>query len=149
MPPRTKKPPAEPKHTPDPEKVRRGRGARAKGNAYEVEVAHMLEPVYPNAQRGKQQTRNGHDAPDVVRTPWWWECKSYKGQYSARKALTEALADSAKHGGGMVPICAIRKTRERPDLFVMRLEDGIALLARMEAAEKRVAELEDALELLG
>ena len=105
----------------------------------------MLEPVYPKARRGKEQTRNSHDAPDVVGTPWWIEAKSYRTQFPARKALMQALEAATRNNGAVTrPVAAIRQTGTRPDLAVMRLEDWIELVARAERAVARARELEAA-----
>lgn len=132
------------KHGTKAQRKARSRAANVKGDRLEVEVAHLVEHIYPAARRGKDQGREGHDAPDVVGTPWWFETKNYKGAYPARAALMQALEATTKNSGAtMRPVAVIRQSFKRPDLSVMRLEDWIELVSRAETAEAKVRTLEE------
>lgn len=149
MPPRTKKPPSEPKHTPEQaaEFSRRGKKSRNKGAGFEREVATELRDPYPKAKRGLGQARAAGEVPDVEGTPYWLELKCYARAINVRAVMAQAEQAAAEHAvreglPARLPVVIARKTGMRPDLVTMRMADWLALV-------RRVAELEDALELLG
>jgi hypothetical protein len=54
-----------------------GKYQRTKGHNFERLVAKMFRRWWPEARRGYQY-RDGAEAPDVVGTPFWVECKNHK-----------------------------------------------------------------------
>ena len=71
-----------------------GRQNRARGQAFEREVAKLLRAVWPDAERNIAQARTAkREGCDVEGTPWWVECKSGRG-IDWRSALEQAERDT-------------------------------------------------------
>jgi len=104
-----------------------GSASRSKGSAWEREVAHLLQPVFPAARRGLGQARGGAEVPDVERTPYWVECKSRK-RCNIQAALEQAERARALARDERVPLAACKDTGKRP-IAAMYLDDLLALLA--------------------
>ena len=67
-------------------------GGRAKGHAWERQVAIMLRPYFPKAKRGLQY-QIGFDGSDVIETPFFIECKRGK-KVNIRAAFAQAHGDN-------------------------------------------------------
>lgn len=71
-----------------------GRQNRARGQAFEREVAKLLRSLWPDAERNIAQARTARrEGCDVEGTPWWVECKSGRG-IDWRAALEQAERDT-------------------------------------------------------
>lgn len=70
-------------------------GARKKGKAFELEVAHVFDKFYPNARRGIGQVRSASEVPDVDGTPFWIEAK-HRANAPSIFAAYEQAADALK-----------------------------------------------------
>lgn len=56
-----------------------GKASRAKGKAFEQEVARAFREIYGEQVKRGWQARQGSDAPDVEGIPGWWvECKHHR-----------------------------------------------------------------------
>ena len=118
-----------------------GRQNRARGHAFEREVAELLRAVWPDAERNLAQARTAkREGCDVEGTPWWIECKSGKG-IDWRAALEQAERDSdgrtvvviGRERGKRVLMAYLRlSTGRRPGLW-MTLGDWLLEVARAEA----------------
>lgn len=71
-----------------------GRQNRARGQAFEREVAKALAAVWPEARRNLSQVRTAKkEGGDILGTPIYWECKSGKNPDLAA-AWAQAMDDS-------------------------------------------------------
>ena len=105
-----------------------------KGASYERTVASLLEPVYPNAQRGIGQSRFGGEVPDVKGTPFWIEAKHRKAPNILAAVLqaieAKRVSRDAQHAH--LPVLAITRRNGHPDLATMQLTDFLALMKELE-----------------
>lgn len=102
-----------------------GASQRLKGHNWEREVAKMLRPIFPEARRGLDQTREGDD-PDVDKTPFWVECKSGK-RPNIGAAMEQALEASLKSGDTR-PALVVSKRDHCTPMATMLLSDFLDLL---------------------
>lgn len=100
-----------------------GAGRRAKGAAFEREVADSLRSLWLEARRNLSQTRSaareGGDILDVA--PYHVECK--RGAATIQSAMRQAARDC----GGNIPVVISRQDRGE-SLVTMRLDDWKALV---------------------
>ena len=61
--------------------VKQGRRNRERGNEFMREVAILFRRWFPDARRGFQST-DKDNCPDVIKTPFYVECKRSKKPYS-------------------------------------------------------------------
>jgi len=119
----------------------KGAAARAKGHAWEREVAYEhLAPIFGEVRRGRQ-SREGHDEADVVlpsSVPFWPECESAK-RCDVRGKLQQAVEAAAKHllttGMYRMPVAILKDTHKglpgtkaKPAMVVMQLPDFLELV---------------------
>lgn len=97
--------------------------SRRKGAAFERLVAAALRPVYPDAERGLVQTRDGAECSDVENTPWWIEAK-----HRNNISLDASIAQAVKASDGRPVVAITRRTRGEV-LVTMRLDDWLELAA--------------------
>ena len=100
-------------------------GSRAKGCAFEREVANLFKEAFPeiDAHRGLQY-RDGADAPDVIVPLLWAECKRGKCTYP-KKALEQAT-EANKKVGGRIPV-AITKDDRKGVLVTLGVHDFLTI----------------------
>lgn len=113
-------------------------GQRAKGHAWEREVAHRLAAIFGEAKRGLSQCRGGTgEEPDVVLpdgVPFKTECK-HRAAVNVLAALEQANATcNALENEWPLAIC---KTNRKPATATMYLNDFEALLRRWWSLEKQ------------
>lgn len=103
-----------------------GAGRRAKGAAYEREIADALRPIWPYARRNLSQTRSAaREGGDVIGVaPYHVECK--RGAATIQSAMRQAARDC----GAAVPVVISRQDRGE-SLVTMRLNDWKALVERL------------------
>lgn len=93
----------------------RGKRSRRRGHQFERDMARRLKTVFPNARRG-WQFRGGVEAPDIIGTPFWVECKRYKSFTAGMlKKWFLRTVDDATRGGSNLPVVLIAKEdRKQP-----------------------------------
>ena len=102
-------------------------GQRVKGKAFELNVAHRLRAVFPDARRRGFQARGGHEGADLDCTPGWWvECGHGKRMDPVKK-YQQAVEDCIFAKSDDWPI-AITKRDHGEILVTMRLEEWIKLV---------------------
>jgi hypothetical protein len=94
-----------------------GKWSRNKGARWEVELGHILEPLWPGAKRGIGQARSAKEVSDVQGTPFWIEAK-HQQRCNIRGAFQQATA--ATDGR---PVVVITKDDRCPPLVTMALTD--------------------------
>ncbi len=109
-------------------------GGRAKGKAYEREVAIAFRAVFPETKRTLTQQRDSGEAPDIDAPGFWVEAKHHR-RVTIRKAFDQAVDEAARAKSSAVPV-AVTKDNRCESLATLRLVDFVALLARLEQAEK-------------
>jgi hypothetical protein len=109
-------------------------GRRAKGNAFERQVATECREVWPAAQRGLRQTRDGAESADVEQTPYWIECKA-----DERRPIERAVAQALAATDGR-PIAVVSKRNRGELLVTMRLEDWLVRELALEGAKEFIRE---------
>lgn len=93
------------------DRARLGRNARAKGATWERELAKLLRPIWPSAERCLAQTRTARrEGCDVEGTPYWIECK-----YGRKVNLVDALAQAERDSDGR-PALVIARPHMRPPI---------------------------------
>ena len=106
-----------------------GARSRRKGADYEREIGHRLKEVYPDANRGAQQSRAGDCMADVEGTPWWVECKV--GQ---RIDIISAFRQAEEATDGRPVLVAVKRNaiagKGGPEEFVCMRWDTFLDLAR-------------------
>jgi hypothetical protein len=109
-----------------------GKSQRAKGRAFEREVARDLQAIYPKARRGLSQSRSGREVPDVEGAgPWWPEAKA-----GARPNIVAALEQAEAASDGRVPL-VVAKVDRRGIIAAMRWSEMLALLTEIERLRAR------------
>ena len=93
-----------------------GKSQRDKGARVERECAHFLAPRYPNARRSANQA-GGAVLPDIMRTPYWVECKGGKS-IGLWAALKQAM-DDREAADDSRPILLYLKRDRTPPVIVM------------------------------
>jgi len=90
-----------------------GKRSRTKGVAFEREVAAMLRPIWPEAERNIAQSRTAkREGCDVEKTPYWIECK-VGAVINLKAAHAQADADS----DGREVIVIAKTDRRRPVVY--------------------------------
>lgn len=115
----------------DEKASRRGRNNRAKGAAFERDVAEALRELYPTAKRSIGQARTGAEVPDVQGTPYWVETgfgETVTGRGKLAQAVRDWLAADGMAAFSM-PVAVTRKHREDP-IVTMRFSDWLSLVRR-------------------
>ena len=106
-----------------------GAGRRAKGAAFEREIADALRRIWPDARRNLSQTRSAkQEGGDVLGvSPYHVECK--RGVATIQSAMRQACADSqsATAADGNVPVVVSRQDRGQT-LVTMLLDDWLTLV---------------------
>lgn len=104
-----------------------GRRSRAKGHAFEREVAAAFRPVAPDAERCIAQTRTAaREGCDVEGTPFWIECK-----VGARPNVLDAMRQATRdRGEDTRPVLVVAKRDRESVTVTMELSAFIALLAK-------------------
>lgn len=103
-------------------------GQRAKGHAFERQIAAEMRRIWPNAKRGFQARGGGQEQADVEGTPFHLECKHGK-KVNVRAAMAQAIADT----NGRTPVVVFKDDRKEP-LVVMLFEDWLEMAAKAGAA---------------
>lgn len=98
-----------------------GRRSRVKGASFERELAKLLQPIWPNANRGIGQARSASEVCDVEATPYWIEAKRHK-RCSVRAAWQQA--EEAKDDR---PVAVITKDDHGPILVTISLDTFLSL----------------------
>ena len=96
-------------------------GGRAKGAAFEREVAEAVRVRWPEAKRGLGQARSGREAADVEGTPYWVQCK-----HGARPNILAAYEQGCQDTDGRAVVVVTRRDRG-PTLVTVALTDWLAL----------------------
>ena len=102
-------------------------GGRAKGRAFEQEIARLLRAIYPDAKRGLQ-SRDGSEAPDVIFPGWHFECKRCR-RVHIRSAYQQALDDCAAADSPDIP-AVISKDDHGPILVTLAFQAFLDLLEK-------------------
>lgn len=99
-----------------------GARSRTKGHNFERETANKLKAIFPEARRGFQM-RDGADAPDVMGTPFWVECKVGK-RCNIKQAMLQAVeATDGKH----IPVVVTKEDRGMT-MVTMELEEWLEVV---------------------
>ncbi len=105
-----------------------GRKPKAKGSAYERDVARAFQPIFGPAVWRSDQRQPGFCHPDVAGTPFWLECKRGK-RVSVRAAMAQALEDWQQRGQWHYRFPAVVSKEDRgADLVTLRLSDFLAIV---------------------
>jgi hypothetical protein len=115
---------------------------RTKGATWERELARYLTDHGLVSKRGIGQARSATEVPDVDLPGYWVEAKRHK-RTSPRKALEQAVADSAKSGRVPVAVCRDNGTSADEAMVTMRLADWVVLVASLRAVGGAVADIRD------
>ena len=100
-------------------------GQRIKGKAFELEIAHRLQPLFPDARRRAMQARSGREGADIDCVPGWWiEC-GFGIRMDPVKKFLQAAHDCADSDDWPV---AITKRNRGPVLATMDLETFLKLI---------------------
>lgn len=99
-------------------------GGRAKGAAFERELAQALRSVYPGAERGLGQARGGAEAADVEGTPYW-----IQGKHGASPRIEAAYEQGVTDRTDQRPVVAITRRNRGRTLVTMALGDWLTLCA--------------------
>lgn len=102
--------------------------SRAKGIAFEREVATAFQVVYPGARRGLSQPRSGKETPDVEGTSWWIEAKR------GRRPNVPRAIEQAKAASDGRPVLVVSRADRGETLVTLRLTDALPLLAAARGA---------------
>jgi len=107
------------------------RGCRAKGHAFERDIANRFKAIYGGRIRRGQQGRDGADAPDVMGVPRFWvECKrQIKPNILAALRQAEDAADAA---GDPRSCVAVTKGNRDSAVVTLRLTDFLALIRELD-----------------
>jgi hypothetical protein len=107
----------------------RGRKARAKGVAYERQIASRLRRVYPKARRLFGQAREGSECPDIGGTPWWIECTDSEASIASklRQATAAAKASSSPEYRNR-PVVVVTHRPKQPTIVSMEFEAWLDLM---------------------
>jgi len=90
-----------------------GKRSRDKGHAWEREVAILLRPIWPDAERNIAQSRTAkREGCDVEKTPYWIECK-----VGAVINLAAAYAQAEADSDGREVIVIAKADRRRPVVY--------------------------------
>ncbi len=108
-----------------------GKAQREKGKRFEQAVAKDLRKIFGEKVGRGWQARSGIDAPDVVGTPFWIECKHHK-KVNIRAALLQAVNDSNVHNESMLPI-AVCKDDKCDSIVALLWDDFLKLLTLWKA----------------
>ena len=95
---------------------------RNKGKRGEYIARDFLRQIWPEAERGAQQSRRGDVMPDVEGTSFWPEVK-FGQNPSIHKALLQA--EAATDGR---PVLIMSKRNREPMLVTMRADDWVELV---------------------
>lgn len=102
-------------------------GGRAKGHAFEREIAHRLAAIFGDAKRGLSQTRGGTaECPDVVLpngVPFWVEAKHH-----IRPNIVAALEQAQAAIAPNMRALAICKGNRKQPTATMYLDDFEAIM---------------------
>lgn len=108
---------------------RRGRSVRARGHAFEREIANSLKEIFPEARRLLENHKDDARGVDILHTgPYRFQCKRM-GSYAKMDAIEEVQCDEML---GEVPVL-VAKADKRRTLAVLPYEELLRLLARPEA----------------
>jgi hypothetical protein len=104
--------------------AKRGKGARKKGQRWELDCVQFLRKVFPKetVRRGLQ-ARSGEECPDVECPILWVECKAGK-KVGFRGALTQAQRAMS---AGRIPV-VFAKDDYCPPYAFMGLDDFLDLI---------------------
>ena len=102
-------------------------GHRIKGKAFELEIAHRLEGIFPDARRRAMQARGGREGADLDKTPGFWIEAGHGKRMDPVKKWRQAQADSQALKSDDWPV-AITKRDHGEILVTMRLEEWIKLV---------------------
>ena len=116
-----------------------GRRSRAKGAAFEREVALALRGIYPGAERCIAQTRTAaREGCDVEGTPFWIECK-VGGRPNVLAAMRQAKRDRVGGKGiadDVRPVLVVAQRTREPATVTIELEAFVEMLSRSELAHR-------------
>lgn len=107
-----------------------GKRSRDKGAAFERAVANVLALVFPGAKRGLVQSRSAKEAPDVIGTPWWVECK-----VGAKPNILGAFGQAKEASDGRPVLVVVKVDRHEP-LVTMTLAEFVKLQGGSFAADE-------------
>jgi len=93
-----------------------------------------MKKVFGDHVRRGWQSREGSDAPDVVGTPFWIECKHHK-KVNIKAALRQAKEDCTLSSNPAFPVLAICKDDKEKPIAAMYLNDFMKLLEEINAAQ--------------
>jgi hypothetical protein len=110
-------------------------GARTKGHSFERWLAAQCRQVWPAAQRGLKQTRDGAECADVEHTPFWLEAKA-----DERRPIERAVAQALAATDGR-PIAVVSKRNRGVVLVTMTLADWLTQQLALEAARVALQEM--------
>jgi len=107
---------------------------RDKGKRFEQLIAKEMRKVFGGHVRRGWQARDGKDAPDVVGTPFWIECKHHK-KVNIKAALKQAKDDCVLSTNPNIPPLAICKDDREEPIVAMYLSDFIRLMEETNVAQ--------------
>lgn len=93
-----------------------GRRSRTKGAAWERALASILQPLWPQAERGIGQARRGSEVADVEGTPFWVEAKHRK-----KVSIPAAYRQATEATDGR-PVLVVTKEDRCEPLVTMTLD---------------------------
>ena len=95
---------------------------RAKGHAFERQVAKDMREFYPEAKRGFQTRGGGKEQADVIGTPFQLECKHHAEPTwrTGLDALEQARKDG--HGKAGLPVAVVKGNRQKPMVYISAVD---------------------------
>lgn len=111
--------------------------SRRKGAQWERDVANMLRPIWPDAERGIGQTRQGSEVADVDGCPYRIECKVGK-QPNIWKVMVQARTDAAK-AKDTRPVLVVAKKDREPPTATLELDQFLKLMAVLSRVQAELA----------
>ena len=102
-------------------------GQRIKGKAFELEIAHLLEPVFPDARRLAMQARGGREGADIANTPGWWIEAGHGARMNPVVKFNQAAADVLAAKSDDWPV-AVTKRNHGEILATLRFTDFLKLV---------------------
>lgn len=115
---------------------------RTKGATWERELARYFSERGLVAKRGIGQARSASEVPDVDLPGYWVEAKRHK-RTNPRKALKQAIEDSARSGRVPVAVCRDNGTSADEAMVTMRLADWVVLIVSLRAVGGALADIRD------
>lgn len=113
-----------------------GANSRDKGHGFERRTANYFKSIgFKNAKRGRQE-QSGEYCPDVIGTPFFIECKSYKTSLpqSIHSLHAKYSKQRDKYNKSM-PVIIVTKLNNQGEMVSISMEDFLELLCSIYTTE--------------